>query len=70
VLGAFSHCDKLATIIWPAEYAKGFTTVGGFDGCTSLTGEAVSTLPSWVTGIDDYAFYNCTAMDNVSCLRQ
>ena len=65
VLGAFSHCDKLATIIWPAEYAKGFTTVGGFDGCTSLTGEAVSTLPSWVTGIDDYAFYNCTAMDNV-----
>ena len=62
-IGAFSMCDKLQTVTWPTS--SSLTTVGGFDGCTSLTADAVNSLPASVKRIDDYAFYNCTSMDNV-----
>lgn len=62
-LGAFSGCDQLRTITWPTS--SSLTAVGGFDGCTSLTADAVNSLPSSVIRIDDYAFYNCTSMNDV-----
>lgn len=62
-IGAFSMCDQLQTVTWPAS--SSLTAVGGFDGCTSLTADAVNSLPASVKRIDDYAFYNCTSMDTV-----
>ena len=62
-LGAFSGCSQLTDITWPT--VPGLNAVGGFDGCTSLTAETISSLPSWVTRIDDYAFFDCSGLDNV-----
>lgn len=56
-MGAFSGCDQLETIVWPTQ--PGLTTVSGFDNCPALTEEAIESIPSWVSAIGDYAFYNC-----------
>ena len=66
-LGAFSGCDRLTSITWPR--VPGLNAVGGFDGCTSLTADTISGLPSWVTRIDDCAFYDCPGLDDVTVPR-
>ena len=60
--GAFTHCDQLASIAWPA----GLRVVGGFDYCTSLTDESVNNLPASASVIDEYAFYSCTGLKSVT----
>ncbi|MBR3235955.1 MAG: leucine-rich repeat protein, partial [Atopobiaceae bacterium] len=56
----FANCTQLQSIAWPtAPTDNGFTTVGGFWDCTTLDNGVVSSIPSWVTVIDNYAFYQC-----------
>ena len=60
--GAFSQSALLQTIVWPT--APGLNTIGGFDGCTALKDEVISSLPTWVTTIADGAFSGCE-LDNI-----
>lgn len=56
---AFSDCTSLASIEWPSNDA--FTTVNGFDGCTSLSAEEVNkalALPG-VTTVGEGSFSRC-----------
>ena len=57
---AFTGCQKLETVVWPT--APGLDHVGGFAGCVSLKDESISSIPSWVTTIDDYAFSGCKGL--------
>jgi len=57
-VGAFQGCELLTSVTWPQNDL--FTTVTGFEGCTSLADSAILTaLPGSVTGIGDRAFTGC-----------
>ena len=63
----FDSCTQLQSIAWPtAQTPQGFTTVGGFWNCWSLSDDdVINNLPSWIDTIDDYAFANTAFTDIV-----
>lgn len=55
---AFRDIGNLTSITWPQGNAM-FNTVDGFNGCSALSNDVLSSIPSTVTTIADYAFANC-----------
>jgi hypothetical protein len=56
---AFSDCDALTTVSFPAAVSIGFDAFSGCDGLTTVS------LPT-ATSIGDAAFYNCDALITIS----
>ena len=55
---AFRDIGNLTSITWPQGNLM-FNTVDGFYGCSALEDDVLSSIPSTVTTIADYAFSNC-----------
>ena len=58
------YIGNTSEVVLPADYKGGSYVIGegAFYGCSYLTS---ITIPSWVTGIQDYAFYMCENIKTV-----
>lgn len=66
---AFSYCFNQSSSTGTLEIPEGVTSISGtyaFRDCTYLT---AITLPSTITNLNNYTFYNCTRLATITCTR-